>query len=230
MAELLSKEEAIASSIKTYTLCKPCKNCGTQERYVIKSGCVLCAKAKARAQWSNPEYAEKERIKRKSRRNSDPEYNARKNERNKKWAKDNPEKMESAIKAWSELNKSRIREKANEWRRDQYKNNPEYRMRCAMSSMVNRALGKSEETKIGVSEKILGYSKIEFVKHIEAQFTGKMNWGNYGNYWHIDHIVPVSHFFRIGEKDPSVINSLSNLRPLEAEKNQKKSDALEFLL
>lgn len=230
MTELLSKNDAIAASKKTYTLCKPCGKCGTQERYVKKSNCVYCAREKSRKLWSDPDFSKRETERRREKRNSDPEYNAKKNERNKKWAKANPEKMEAAIKDWSLRNKNRIREKANAWRREQYRNNPEYRMRCAMSAMVKRILGKSGDLKECAAEKILGYSKAEFVKHIEAQFTNKMTWDNYGIYWHIDHIVPVAHFFRIGEKDPAVINALTNLRPLEAEKNKKKSDKLESLL
>lgn len=230
MNELLSKADAMSASKKTYTLCKPCGKCGTQERYVIKSSCVYCTKERARAQWRDPEYVKKENEVRRLRRASDPEARAKKNAQNKKWADANPEKMEAAIKGWTERNKTRVREKSNAWRREQYKSNPEYRMRCAMSSMVKRILEKSGDAKESVAETILGYSKTEFVKHIESQFTKKMSWDNYGKYWQIDHIVPVAHFFRIGEKRPAVINALTNLRPLEAEKNKRKSDKLESLL
>ena len=230
MTVLLSKSDAIAASKNTYTLCKPCGKCGTQERYVIKSSCVYCAKSRARAQWKNPEYAKKETEIRRARRASNPELRARKNAQNKKWAEANPEKMKSAIKNWTQRNKERVRENKNSWRREEYRKNPEYRMRVAMSGMVRRVLGKSGSCKESVSEQILGYYKHQLVKHIESQFSKNMNWDNYGEYWHIDHIIPVSHFFRIGEKRPEVINAMSNLMPLIATENQKKSDSLEFLL
>ncbi|AVH85447.1 hypothetical protein Rostov1_00057 [Vibrio phage Rostov-1] len=50
-----------------------------------------------------------------------------------------------------------------------------------------------------------------------------MSWDNWGE-WHIDHIKPVAQFKREGITDPKIINALSNLQPLWAEENLKKSD------
>jgi hypothetical protein len=56
---------------------------------------------------------------------------------------------------------------------------------------------------------------------LENQFNDKMNWENYGNYWHIDHIVPHSIFQYTSMEDESFMKcwALSNLRPLEAKQN-----------
>jgi hypothetical protein len=48
-----------------------------------------------------------------------------------------------------------------------------------------------------------------------------MSWDNWGE-WHIDHIIPVSKFEK--ETPPSIVNSLSNLQPLWAIDNYKKSN------
>ncbi len=82
-------------------------------------------------------------------------------------------------------------------------------------------------------DKIFGYSFDEFKHHIERQFTNGMTWDNYGrNGWHIDHIIPVSYFNynTIEDDDFKMCWSLSNLRPLWAKDNYKKSSIRTHLL
>ena len=62
--------------------------------------------------------------------------------------------------------------------------------------------------------KYIGLTPKDLRKYIESQFDHNMNWDNYGTYWHLDHIVPISYF------EPSKVNHLkialnfNNLRPL----------------
>lgn len=46
-----------------------------------------------------------------------------------------------------------------------------------------------------------------------------MNWDNMGK-WHVDHIIPVSHYIKIGAV--SSANYYTNLRPLWAKENLSK--------
>jgi 5-methylcytosine-specific restriction endonuclease McrA len=39
---------------------------------------------------------------------------------------------------------------------------------------------------------LIGCTREEFITHIENQFKPEMNWDNYGTYWELDHIVPLS--------------------------------------
>ena len=39
---------------------------------------------------------------------------------------------------------------------------------------------------------LIGCSREEFLLHLEKQFTKEMNWENYGTYWEVDHIIPLS--------------------------------------
>jgi 5-methylcytosine-specific restriction endonuclease McrA len=39
---------------------------------------------------------------------------------------------------------------------------------------------------------LIGCSKEEFMLHLENQFTPEMTWKNYGTYWELDHIIPLS--------------------------------------
>jgi hypothetical protein len=68
----------------------------------------------------------------------------------------------------------------------------------------------------------MGFTREEFKVHIETQFEPWMTWANHGK-WHVDHIVPVAHYISQGVTDPLVINALSNLRPLSAAENLRKS-------
>ena len=63
----------------------------------------------------------------------------------------------------------------------------------------------------------LGCSVDQYKVHLESQFTPEMTWENWGSYWEIDHIVPLSkggtfHF--------------SNTQPLTITENRKKSNKI----
>jgi hypothetical protein len=63
------------------------------------------------------------------------------------------------------------------------------------------------------SSKYLKFNYVELKEHLEKQFYGGMSWDNYGKYWNIHHVVPVS----LGNYDYCVYNGiwdLSNLRPI----------------
>ncbi|HUH57056.1 MAG TPA: hypothetical protein VL020_00885 [Pseudomonadales bacterium] len=225
----ISKEEALSRGIKTYLREIPCKKCGSFERYTSSNSCAPCARSLSKKKWASPEYSSMETERRRIARNADPTLMERKRLANKKWAEENPEKVSNSIKNWSEKNKERIREKVNDWRRKEYRENPEYRMRIAMSGMVKRVLSRGGREKDRSAEEILGYTKQDLVSHIEKQFTKRMTWDNYGSYWHIDHITPLSVLVDQGEPASSV-NCLSNLRPITAESNQRKSDKIEVLI
>lgn len=67
----------------------------------------------------------------------------------------------------------------------------------------------------------LGYSPAELVGHLESQFSGGMEWANYG-LWHVDHIRPCAGF---DQTDPDQFRdcwALSNLQPLWAADNLRK--------
>ena len=67
-----------------------------------------------------------------------------------------------------------------------------------------------------------GYSTRDLREHLERQFAPGMGWSNYGTYWNVDHIKPVSSFTNRGIYDPAVINALDNLRPLLKQENASK--------
>lgn len=65
---------------------------------------------------------------------------------------------------------------------------------------------------------LIGCSKEGFMLHLEKQFTPKMNWDNYGGYWEVDHILPLSKGGTI---------HYENSQPLTVTENRKKSNKIQ---
>ena len=59
---------------------------------------------------------------------------------------------------------------------------------------------------------------------LEFQFDYKMNWENYGLYFHIDHVKPCALFNIEDDNDRRLMNHWSNLSPLEKHDNIIKSN------
>lgn len=74
---------------------------------------------------------------------------------------------------------------------------------------------------------ILGCEWDFFMIHIEKQFYKGMNWENRSE-WHLDHIIPLA----TAKTDDDVIrlNHFTNMRPLWASENMKKSDQITHLI
>jgi hypothetical protein len=100
-------------------------------------------------------------------------------------------------------------------------------IRIAMHNLLRHTLERTGGTKTTHSEKMLGYTREDLVTCLESKFLPGMSWDNRGNSvggWHIDHIKPVSLFVKEGVTDHKIISALSNLQPLWAEDNLRKSN------
>lgn len=65
-----------------------------------------------------------------------------------------------------------------------------------------------------------------FKKWIEFRFDKNMNWNNIGEYWQIDHILPIDAFNCSIETDRNICFHWTNLQPLEKTENRNKSNKL----
>lgn len=84
-------------------------------------------------------------------------------------------------------------------------------------------LGKRKEFR---TEEYVGCSWDELRQYLESQFLDGMTWKNYGEVWHIDHIIPKSSFDFTKEEDIFKCWNYKNLRPEYSNENIIKSDFL----
>jgi hypothetical protein len=120
-------------------------------------------------------------------------------------------------------NPERRRELYNLARARRIANNPHFRTINSLRSRFRKFITKGQSQSV---RRLLGCSIEDFKKHLESQFTKKMNWGNYGSYWHIDHIMPCSSFDHTDERQISICWHYTNMRPLEAVENMRKGNAI----
>jgi hypothetical protein len=137
-----------------------------------------------------------------------PEHNARSS----KWVKENKEKHLKMVNNHYHNNKDYYRE----WNQNKMDTDPLFRLRHAINALINHHL---KEDKLQSSITYLGCTIQEYKKYLEPMFTLEMNWDNYGKYWEIDHIFPLSkggafHY--------------TNTQPLTINENRVKSNSLDY--
>ena len=124
---------------------------------------------------------------------------------------------------WASRNRQSLREKHKIRQRKHRKNNLSVRLLENARSRVYAALkGKVKSAK---TMELIGCT-IEYLKtYLESQFVKGMKWDNYGRYgWHIDHIIPCAVFDMSNHKEQKECFHFSNLQPLWAEDNLRKSN------
>jgi hypothetical protein len=97
--------------------------------------------------------------------------------------------------------------------------------RCFRNA-INRGYAKSKQMKAAFIGTDLG----GFVKHIESQFTKGMRWSNYGDFWELDHDIPLRAFNMDAEGDVKICVHYTNIRPLECGGNREKASVSDSLL
>ena len=79
----------------------------------------------------------------------------------------------------------------------------------------------SDSRNITSNIELLGCTSQELKKHLAKQFKPEMNWENYGTYWEVDHIIPISRFDVSIRSERNKANHYPNLQPLEGDINRK---------
>lgn len=150
---------------------------------------------------------------------SSKKYKEANKEKINKWREENREHILNYNKTYQEKNADKISKLAKKYKENNYDKilsyNRKYRISnkhtVAWRNLIHGTLRRFDKKKEGHTIDLLGYSPGELKTHLESLFTEGMSWDNYGE-WHIDHIKPVITYNP--ETHPSIVNALSNLRPL----------------
>lgn len=161
-----------------------------------------------------------------------------------KYYQKNSEKIKEYSRKWYELHKNEKREKryksSKEWYQKNKKKCFEYNKKYVLNrrktdhvfrsiqslrARMNNAVKKIKTGKCDNTMCLVGCSVHDFKKHIESLWKPEMSWENYGiNGWHIDHIIPVSSFNLTINSEQGKCFHYTNLQPLWASENRKKSN------
>lgn len=143
-----------------------------------------------------------------------------------KWRRDHPEENRESINRWRKANYDRYKKTSNIRRKERRNTDINYRIKCRLRSAISNSLING--TKRDHAIELLGCSIIELRDYLEAHFQSGMTWGNYGrNGWHIDHIIPLSYFNLADPGQQRRAWHYTNLQPLWAADNIKKSNNIE---
>lgn len=241
MFQVVPIDVARKRGYKKYFNGVPCCRGHLAERYTKKRACVACVRQDSYARSKtekvkrqNKIYKQTEKYKSQQKKykkssagkSSERRYAAKESTKIRMRQYQATEKYKAQRKKYRQTIKHKKTDR--EWR-NKWKKTRSGAATIACRSMLHCVLRRTGQEKLGRVEVELGYSKEQFISHIEAQFLKGMNWRNHGE-WHIDHIVPVSEFIKAGIYDHKKINALSNLRPIWAEENLAKKDKMEYLL
>jgi hypothetical protein len=151
--------------------------------------------------------------------------------RNKKWNKENTEKIKYHKKKFLDKNPKYYTEYNNKNRKilnekcksrhKKYIKNPIFKLKINYRSRLYSYYRGTSRSKR--SEEIVGLPWIEFKKYIEKKFKLGMTWENYGE-WHIDHIIPLSSAKT--KKELERLFYYTNCQPLWALDNLRKGYSL----
>ena len=106
-----------------------------------------------------------------------------------------------------------------------YKNNPHARFILAMRKRIYGFMEIKNMTKRNKTFHIIGCTPQQLIAHIEKQFQSGMTWENWGVHgWHVDHIIPLDSGKTLEEVEK--LCHYTNLQPMWAEENRKKSNKI----
>ena len=113
-----------------------------------------------------------------------------------------------------------------EKRKERLQTDSMYKLKIRLRKSIRESFRRRGKRKDGYrTHSILGAEIHVVYEHFESLFVDGMSWENMGK-WHIDHIIPLST--AITEEDVIRLCHYTNLQPLWAEDNLKKSNKLDW--
>ena len=116
---------------------------------------------------------------------------------------------------------------ANKRYNERYRAEPHFRISVSLRKRLTLALKARGTRKAARLVELIGCTIPELAAHLEKQFHSGMTWENYGK-WHIDHVRPCASFDLTDAHEQKRCFHFSNLQPLWAADNLRKSDRFQI--
>ncbi len=140
-----------------------------------------------------------------------------------KWAQANPERIVERSRVYYGKNRTKILNYGKIYHRNRRRTDLNYKLKCELRSRLGHAVKNG--SKSGSAVRDLGCTIPAFKLYLESKFRPGMSWDNWSRFgWHIDHIKPLAKFDLTKRKQFLEACHYTNLQPLWAEENLKKSD------
>lgn len=143
--------------------------------------------------------------------------------RKRAWREANFDHVKRLKKAWCDANQELVRSSRNRRHSHRIKTDAAFNLMCRVRSRVSEVLARAMVRKQVRTIELVGCTGSELKEWIESQFIEGMSWENRSE-WHIDHIIPLSKFDLADPAQQGAAFHYTNLQPLWAKDNLKKSD------
>lgn len=230
----LSRKQAQEQGLIYYFTGKPCKAGHLSLHNVCDYGCKECRDLRKIERRSSGVDAERDCQYTREYRAADPERNLKQQRASDARRAANPVKRTRR----NALNRARYcpeKNRASKLRgsaqrrnheRNRYATDLDYKLTKCLRARLNAIVSRGMGAKTGSTFDLLACALDELRAHLESQFTDGMIWANYGD-WHIDHIRPCASFDLNDSEQLRECFHYTNLQPLWAEDNLRKSDKWE---
>jgi hypothetical protein len=204
----ISRAQAKEQGLKYYFTGKQCKHGHVSMRTSV-GRCYVC-QLRSNRKWAlnNPDYVSATAARYRA--------TAKAKERAKVYRKENIEAARAAVRKWGRNNS----QKRNAYRATKPSIKVVNGLRSRLRELVLHRASHMND--------LIGCTGQQLVAHLEAQFLPGMNWDNYGLFgWHVDHIRPCASFDFSDPEQQRQCFHYTNLQPLWAADNLRKSDTWE---
>ena len=152
--------------------------------------------------------------------------NESKSEYQRRYYQAHKEEILATKKAYYDSHKEEKRTYGKDWGAKQRATNPKYRINATISGGMRRSLKARKNGRAW--ESLVDYTLSDLMAHLRSLFEPGMTFENHGR-WHIDHKVPISvfNFEQPDDIDFGRCWALSNLQPMWAIENLRKSDRVD---
>jgi hypothetical protein len=148
------------------------------------------------------------------------------NNRKTLWAKNNPTKVKESKQKYYNNNTDKEQFRNNQYTQNRKKIDIVFKLSCVSRTRLIEFLKIKNITKKNKTFNYIGCTPQFLKEYLETKFVSGMSWDNHGE-WHIDHIIPLSS--AKNENDVYMLCHYTNLQPLWAEDNLKKSNKIMYL-